>query len=154
MSGINMCYILKEGVFMSNIIKIKFENYPFIENNSNEIQFVRYKILFSLIEIKEAPYLDKITRHKINVLISDRVLASERLWNYRGPEIPKIIYAHACEYIKSLLIDNEIHDKNELILDESRLTRHKLDVNKIPDNDKFECVVNISQRKKTYGFKP
>jgi len=139
---------------MSKSIKIKFENYPFIKNNSNEIQFVRYKILFSLIEKKEDPYMDKINRHEINVLISDRVLASERLWNYRGPEIPKIVYAHACEYIKSSLLDNEIHDKYELILNERRLTRHKLDVNKIPDNDKFECVVNISQRKKTFGFRP
>lgn len=139
---------------MSNIIKIKFEKYPYIENNSDEIEFVRYKIPFSLIEIKEAPYVDKITKHKINVLISCRVLATKRLWNYRKSEIPKIVYTHACKYIKSLLLDNEIHDIYELILDERRLTQHKLDVNKIPDNDKFGCVVDISQRKKTFGFRP
>jgi len=139
---------------MSNIIKIIFENYTYIEKNSNGIDLDRYIIPFSLVVPKDAPLKDISTKHKIIVTISGTILSMPRLWNFKKSDIPKVIYIHACEYIKASILDNRIRDKYELDLDRRRLERYRLDVKKIPDISKFECTIDITQQKKIFGFRP
>jgi len=138
---------------MSDIIKIVFGNYTYIENNSDGIDTDRYIINFSLINIKEPPYADEVTKHKIKVIISGTILATSKYWNCTKSDIPKIVFVHACEYIKALILDNKIQDNYELILDKRRLKQYKLDVNKIPNIENFECIIDTSQRKKFFGFR-
>lgn len=139
---------------MNNIIKITFGRYEYIPCNSDGIDSDRYIIPFTLTFVKEPPYADEKTNHRIKVSIAGSDLATKSLWNCTQSEIPKIVYAHTYEYLKAMIFEDKINEKYEIILDRIHLTKYKLDIKKIPDINEFEFIIDLSERKKVFGFKP
>ncbi len=135
---------------MSRIARIKFGMYEYRDLYEDKIDSYRYIIPFTITYINLSPLADEKNNYKITVSITGSDRANKKLFNYKNSDIPKIIYAHSFEYIKSLISKNELSEFIELKLTESRLKKYKLDPNKIPSINRFEFEIDIDNKK--FGF--
>jgi hypothetical protein len=135
------------------IYNIEFHEFQYIKTLSDGIDSDRYIIPFTLVTKNNPPLQDNLSKHKITIEITGSILASASLWNCKEIEIPKIIFAHAFEHIKSLITLNKLSTKNYFNLDAPHLSKYHVDPNKIPEIDKYKFNFEIEDPKKTFGFR-
>lgn len=136
-------------------MKYNFEikNYEYIETNSDGIDSDRYIIQFILVKIDKPPLEDQRTKHIITVEIKGSLLTIENLWNCSRSEIPKVAFAHAFEYIKSLIIEKKLSKKIYLELDKAHLLKFHIDSKKVPEINNYNFDFEINDPPKVFGFR-